>query len=212
MVSTWRSQGISNCPPALSLCEMSLTASTGWGPRSMSLGLLQTSGRQFQQEEQVRIGRASPRSGFPLHLLTLSDWKCQIRLFDQSVEYESNEALLLNIFWPQENMPDAGCGDVVVIRAAKVRVALASFLTRLTKYDRCNNTPSPSPYVQTGRQIFTSTRRARSPWPQRKPQLPCGHRPGSKRLAQAKQNSALWRLCITPSTRKDFRLRLNSRS
>ncbi|POR35047.1 Uncharacterized protein TPAR_04760 [Tolypocladium paradoxum] len=50
-----------------------------------------------------------------------SDWKCQIRIFDQSVEYDSSESLLFNIFWPQENMPDASCGDVVVILAAKVQ-------------------------------------------------------------------------------------------
>ncbi|PNY29712.1 Uncharacterized protein TCAP_00370, partial [Tolypocladium capitatum] len=49
------------------------------------------------------------------------DWKCQIRIFDQSVEYDGRESLMLNIFWPQENMPDAGCGDVIAIFAAKVQ-------------------------------------------------------------------------------------------
>ncbi|KND93803.1 hypothetical protein TOPH_01771 [Tolypocladium ophioglossoides CBS 100239] len=49
------------------------------------------------------------------------DWKCQIRIYDQSIEYDSSESLLLNIFWSQENMPDAGCGDVIVILAAKVQ-------------------------------------------------------------------------------------------
>ncbi|KAM4056090.1 ssDNA-binding domain of telomere protection protein [Hirsutella rhossiliensis] len=50
-----------------------------------------------------------------------TDWKCQMRFYDQSVEDDDNESLLVNIFRPESDMPDASCGDVVAILAAKVQ-------------------------------------------------------------------------------------------
>ncbi|TWU78337.1 hypothetical protein ED733_008545 [Metarhizium rileyi] len=49
------------------------------------------------------------------------DWKCQMRIYDQSVEDDPNESILLNVFWPQDDMPDARCGDVIVTFSAKVQ-------------------------------------------------------------------------------------------
>ena len=48
------------------------------------------------------------------------DHKAQISLYDQSIQDEHGESLLLNIFRPCEQMPDPNCGDVVLIFGAKV--------------------------------------------------------------------------------------------
>lgn len=52
------------------------------------------------------------------------DWKCQMRIYDQSVEDEPDESVLLNIFWPQGDMPDARSGDVVIAFGVKVSLTL----------------------------------------------------------------------------------------
>ncbi|KAF5126012.1 hypothetical protein E5D57_010706 [Metarhizium anisopliae] len=49
------------------------------------------------------------------------DWKCQMRIYDQSVEDEPEGSILLNIFWPQNDMPDASCGDVIIVFSVKVQ-------------------------------------------------------------------------------------------
>ncbi|KJZ80543.1 hypothetical protein HIM_00393 [Hirsutella minnesotensis 3608] len=50
-----------------------------------------------------------------------SDWKCQIQLYDRSVEDEYQDSLIFNIFRPLEGMPDAKLGDIIVIRSAKTQ-------------------------------------------------------------------------------------------
>ncbi|RTE76164.1 hypothetical protein BHE90_009392 [Fusarium euwallaceae] len=50
-----------------------------------------------------------------------SDWKCQLRIYDSSVEQDSESSICLNIFHPSNEMPKAGCGDVILIRSAKVQ-------------------------------------------------------------------------------------------
>ncbi|KAM0435177.1 hypothetical protein ACHAPT_003267 [Fusarium lateritium] len=50
-----------------------------------------------------------------------SDWKCELRLYDSSVEQDSESSICLNIFRPKNEMPQAGCGDVMLIRSAKVQ-------------------------------------------------------------------------------------------
>ncbi|KAG8416912.1 hypothetical protein J3459_013523 [Metarhizium acridum] len=44
-----------------------------------------------------------------------------MRIYDQSVEDECDESILLNIFWPQNDMPDASCGDVIIVFSARVQ-------------------------------------------------------------------------------------------
>ncbi|KAJ4167774.1 hypothetical protein NW754_011591 [Fusarium falciforme] len=50
-----------------------------------------------------------------------TDWKCQLRIYDSSVEQDTESSICLNIFRPSNEMPKAGCGDVVLIRSAKVQ-------------------------------------------------------------------------------------------
>ncbi|PHH73969.1 hypothetical protein CDD82_5175 [Ophiocordyceps australis] len=49
-----------------------------------------------------------------------TDYKCEIRLFDQSVENQ-DESICLNIFRPCDEIPLAGCGDVVLLFRVKVQ-------------------------------------------------------------------------------------------
>ncbi|ODA81739.1 hypothetical protein RJ55_00242 [Drechmeria coniospora] len=52
-----------------------------------------------------------------------TDWKCQIRLYDQSVEDSVEDSLLLNVFRAESDMPTARCGDVIMIFKAKAFVS-----------------------------------------------------------------------------------------
>ncbi|KAG6033936.1 hypothetical protein E4U41_006770 [Claviceps citrina] len=56
-----------------------------------------------------------------------SDWKCQMRIYDQSVQDEPDAAVPFNIFRPETEMPDASCGDVVIVFAAKVQHYQSSY-------------------------------------------------------------------------------------
>ncbi|KHN94593.1 telomere-binding alpha subunit central domain-containing protein [Metarhizium album ARSEF 1941] len=56
-----------------------------------------------------------------------NNWKCQMRIYDQSVQDEPDESVLLNIFWPQNDMPDASCGDVIIVFSARVQRFEASY-------------------------------------------------------------------------------------
>lgn len=83
----------------------------------MSLGLSRTSEHQRQLELKVKwIFDPSQ----PVHYLTSADWKCQITLYDKSVEFDPERSLEVNFFDPKDQMPDAECGDVVVVLSAKV--------------------------------------------------------------------------------------------
>ncbi len=59
-------------------------------------------------------------------ILTPTDYKAQIRLYDQSIQDDLGESLLLNIFRTPDQMPDPNCGDVVLIFGAKVCSQLLS--------------------------------------------------------------------------------------
>ncbi|KAG6096848.1 hypothetical protein E4U31_005294 [Claviceps sp. LM219 group G6] len=50
-----------------------------------------------------------------------TDWKCQMRIYDQSVQDEPDTSVSFNIFWPEADMPDARCGDVIIVFSAKVQ-------------------------------------------------------------------------------------------
>ncbi|PNP55072.1 hypothetical protein THARTR1_04761 [Trichoderma harzianum] len=50
-----------------------------------------------------------------------SDWKCEIRLCDGSAEDASSNSIAINIFRPENEMPDASLGDVVVLYQAKLQ-------------------------------------------------------------------------------------------
>ncbi|KAG5926031.1 hypothetical protein E4U42_003717 [Claviceps africana] len=56
-----------------------------------------------------------------------SDWKCEMRLYDQSVHDDPDATLCFSIFRPRSDMPDARCGDVIVVLAAKVQIYQSSY-------------------------------------------------------------------------------------
>lgn len=72
-------------------------------------------GSQFPQEEQVRRN-----SWLLCALLIHIDWKCQLRLYDISVQHEF-ESLSVNIFRQEDEMPTVHCGDVMLLTSVKVR-------------------------------------------------------------------------------------------
>ncbi|KAJ4250520.1 hypothetical protein NW762_011774 [Fusarium torreyae] len=76
-----------------------------------------------------------------------TDWKCQVRLFDSSIE--DDDSVSLNIFRPQNEMPTAGCGDVMLIRSVKVQhygSEMPSLLTnRVTKISIYEASKIPKP-------------------------------------------------------------------
>ncbi|KAG6291740.1 hypothetical protein E4U09_003808 [Claviceps aff. purpurea] len=50
-----------------------------------------------------------------------TDWKCQMRIYDHSVQDENDASVSFNIFWPEADMPDARCGDVIIVFSAKLQ-------------------------------------------------------------------------------------------
>ncbi|KAI1101966.1 hypothetical protein F4804DRAFT_282428 [Jackrogersella minutella] len=50
-----------------------------------------------------------------------SDWKSTLTLYDKSIEDEPEMGLLFNIFRPQNEIPEPGASDVVVVISAKVQ-------------------------------------------------------------------------------------------
>ncbi|KAL5094153.1 hypothetical protein Trisim1_008261 [Trichoderma cf. simile WF8] len=50
-----------------------------------------------------------------------SDWKCEIRLCDNSDEDASSNSIAINIFRPENEMPDPSLGDVIVLYQAKLQ-------------------------------------------------------------------------------------------
>ncbi|KAL7913685.1 hypothetical protein GGI35DRAFT_438257 [Trichoderma velutinum] len=50
-----------------------------------------------------------------------SDWKCEIRLCDGSAEDASSNSITINIFRPDNEMPDPSLGDVIVLYQAKLQ-------------------------------------------------------------------------------------------
>lgn len=50
-----------------------------------------------------------------------SDWKCEIRLCDDSAEDASSNSIAINIFRPENEMPDPSLGDVIVLYQAKLQ-------------------------------------------------------------------------------------------
>ncbi|KAF4975067.1 hypothetical protein FZEAL_8103 [Fusarium zealandicum] len=64
-----------------------------------------------------------------------NDWKCQIRLYDASVQDDNELSICLNIFRPKNEMPTAGCGDVMLIRSVKVQKYQTEMPSLLTNYE-----------------------------------------------------------------------------
>lgn len=102
---------------AMSRFVISLTARFAKIPWSMSLVLSSIVVLLFRPEALVSHSIIT----ISYHANTRSDWKCQLRLYDSSVEQDTESSICLNIFRPSNEMPKAGCGDVVLIRSAKVR-------------------------------------------------------------------------------------------
>ncbi|PTB62860.1 hypothetical protein BBK36DRAFT_1172152 [Trichoderma citrinoviride] len=50
-----------------------------------------------------------------------TDWKCEIKLFDRSIEDASFDAITINIFRPESEMPSPNVGDVIVLYQAKLQ-------------------------------------------------------------------------------------------
>ncbi|CAM1508412.1 Fc.00g052600.m01.CDS01 [Cosmosporella sp. VM-42] len=88
-----------------------------------------------------------------------ADWKCQIRLYDQSIEDEQ-ESLLLNVFRPQTEMPTAGPGDVMLLISVTVqryRLDPLSLLTnRQTKIHVYEASKIPRPPSNASRALRSS--------------------------------------------------------
>ncbi|PHH88820.1 hypothetical protein CDD83_7001 [Cordyceps sp. RAO-2017] len=64
-----------------------------------------------------------------------TDWKCEIRLYDESVQFDNELSLLLTIFWPEADMPDVQCGDVVIIYSATVQNYRHGAFSLVTHWD-----------------------------------------------------------------------------
>ncbi|KAF4452017.1 Protection of telomeres protein 1 [Fusarium austroafricanum] len=60
------------------------------------------------------------------------DWKCQIRLFDSSVD--DGDSIAFNVFRPEKEIPSPGCGDVMLIRQARVQLYGSEAFSLLTHY------------------------------------------------------------------------------
>ncbi|KAM0345195.1 hypothetical protein ACHAPU_006831 [Fusarium lateritium] len=60
------------------------------------------------------------------------DWKCQLRLYDSSVE--DDDSVALNIFRPKDDMPKVGRGDAVLLRSVKVQRYGSDVCSLLTCY------------------------------------------------------------------------------
>ncbi|KAK2590518.1 hypothetical protein QQS21_011804 [Conoideocrella luteorostrata] len=90
------------------------------------------------------------------------DWKCQVRIFDQSVENEPDHSIALEIFWPQNDMPDVRCGDVVIVFRAKVQTfreawsLCSNYMTDVYVYD---SSKIPKPIKDASRALRPSTRK-----------------------------------------------------
>ncbi|OTA04786.1 hypothetical protein A9Z42_0053800 [Trichoderma parareesei] len=50
-----------------------------------------------------------------------TDWKCEIKLYDHSVEDGSFDSITINIFRPENEMPNPSVGDVIVLYQAKLQ-------------------------------------------------------------------------------------------
>ncbi|KAM0260734.1 hypothetical protein ACHAQJ_002650 [Trichoderma viride] len=50
-----------------------------------------------------------------------TDWKCEIRLCDRTAEDGSSDSITINIFRPENEMPNPGLGDVIVLFQTKLQ-------------------------------------------------------------------------------------------
>jgi hypothetical protein len=56
-----------------------------------------------------------------------ADWKCTVRIIDKSVDEDGEDrSIACHFFMSKEELPDAKCGDVLVLHQVKVR----AFTTR----------------------------------------------------------------------------------
>ncbi|KAK5993260.1 hypothetical protein PT974_06689 [Cladobotryum mycophilum] len=63
------------------------------------------------------------------------DWKCQMRLYDHTREDANRDNILFNVFRSEEEMPDVGVCDIVIIFQAKVIQRLnAESVSLITNY------------------------------------------------------------------------------
>ncbi|KAH7318666.1 hypothetical protein B0I35DRAFT_479153 [Stachybotrys elegans] len=78
------------------------------------------------------------------------DWKCQMRLYDKSLELDDEMSLAFHLFRPEEkDMPDVGPGDVIFIRKAKIQAyqmqdpSLLSHVATEVHVFKANKIPKP---------------------------------------------------------------------
>ncbi|KAG6005684.1 hypothetical protein E4U54_000293 [Claviceps lovelessii] len=89
-----------------------------------------------------------------------SDWKCQIRIYDQSIQDDPDAALQFSIFRPEKDMPDARCGDVVMVLAAKVQVYQFSYqlyTNKTTDIYVFDSARIPKPFADASKALRPST-------------------------------------------------------
>ncbi|KAG6116404.1 hypothetical protein E4U13_001875 [Claviceps humidiphila] len=90
-----------------------------------------------------------------------TDWKCQMRIYDQSVQDEPDSSVTFNIFWPEADMPDARCGDVIIAFSAKVQnyqLAYSLCTHKTTDIYIFDATRIPRPVTDASRALRPSTR------------------------------------------------------
>ncbi|KAG5971075.1 hypothetical protein E4U58_000299 [Claviceps cyperi] len=90
-----------------------------------------------------------------------TDWKCQMRIYDQSVQDESDASVSFNIFWPEADMPDARCGDVIIVFSAKIQnyqLAYSLYTHKTTDIYIFDAARIPRPVADASRALRPSTR------------------------------------------------------
>lgn len=141
-----------------------------------------------------------------------------MRIYDQSVQDEPDSSVTFNIFWPEADMPDARCGDVIIAFSAKVRDnrrrgLSITFGTVATKFaSRSKITSLHIHYARTKRPIFTFLTPLEFPDQSQMPPEPCARLPAVGLLvALVEQKASLSVFYIAPSTRNGFRPHPNSK-
>ncbi|KAM0211627.1 hypothetical protein ACHAPA_007733 [Fusarium lateritium] len=77
------------------------------------------------------------------------DWKCQLRLYDSSIE--DDDSIAVNIFRPENEFPKVSCGDVLLLRFFKVQrygsdvfSLLSNYNSKISTYDASKIPKPPS--------------------------------------------------------------------
>lgn len=137
-----------------------------------------------------------------------------MKIYDQSVEDEPDHSILLNIFWPETDMPDARCGDVIIAFALRVSLALHKLdLLCTNPWFRYNTIWHPTHCAPTRRQTFTYMSLGKFPSLALTPPKLVGRQLEAELAAnQAKLKMSLSAPYTAPSTRREFHPKMSSKS